>query len=56
MSAPDRLRTTLTALAFAVAMLLLGLINPNAAPGRHGCGLVCDAHVAGPPLGPFGQR
>ncbi len=56
MSAPDRLRTTLTALAFAAAMLLLGLMNPNAVPGGHSCGLVCDAHVAATPLGPFGQR
>jgi hypothetical protein len=51
MSAHDRFRTTLAALGFALAMLILGLLNPNAVPGRTGCGLVCDAHVAAPLAG-----
>jgi hypothetical protein len=51
MSAHDSLRITLTAVGFAVAMLLLGLLNPNAVPGRSGCGLVCDAQVAAPLMG-----
>ncbi|NBB71194.1 MAG: hypothetical protein GVY33_12880 [Alphaproteobacteria bacterium] len=41
MSTPHRCRTTFAAVAFAAAMLLLGLMNPNAAPGRTSCGLVC---------------
>lgn len=51
MSAHVRLRTTLAALGFALAMLVLGLLNPNAEPGRTGCGLVCDARVATPLAG-----
>lgn len=46
MSTPHRCCTTLTAVAFAAAMLLLGLLNPNAAPGRASCGLVCGADGA----------
>ena len=51
MSAHERLRTTLAALGFALAMLILGLLNPNAELGRSGCGLVCDARVAAPLAG-----
>ncbi len=51
MSSHDRLRTTLAALGFALAMLGLGLLNPNAVPGHAGCGLVCDARVAAPLVG-----
>lgn len=48
MSAENRFRTTLVAVGFAVAMMLLGLMNPNATAGRQACGLVCDASVAAP--------
>ncbi len=51
MSAQDRLRTTLAAVGFAIAMVLLGLMNPNAAPGHTGCGLVCEARIAAPATG-----
>lgn len=53
MSAPHRCCTTLAAVAFAAAMLLLGLLNPNAVPGRASCGLVCggDAATAAPVAG-----
>jgi hypothetical protein len=51
MSAHARFRTTLAALGFAAAMLVLGLLNPHAVPGHAGCGLVCDAHVASPLAG-----
>ena len=45
MSAPDATRTAL-AVAFVVAMLALGGLNPNGALGHGSCGLVCDAaHV-----------
>jgi hypothetical protein len=54
MSTPHRCRTTLTAVAFAAAMLLLGLLNPNAAPGRTSCGLVCAADgIATAPVAEF---
>ena len=45
MSANHRIRTTLVAVGFTVAMMLLGLMNPNATAGWHACGLVCDASV-----------
>jgi len=50
MSTPHRCFTTLAAVAFAAAMVLLGLMNPNAAPGRTSCGLVCgtDAGTTAP--------
>ena len=51
MSAPDRLCSTLAAVAFALTMLVLGLMNPHAAPGRTACGLSCDAPVSATPFG-----
>ena len=51
MSAHARFRTTLAALGFAAAMLLLGLLNPHADLGHAGCGLVCEAKVATPLAG-----
>jgi hypothetical protein len=53
MLAHDRFRHLCTAVAFALAMLVLGLMNPNAAPGRMACGLVCSGPVANSPLAPF---
>jgi hypothetical protein len=47
MPAQNRVWTTLVAVGFAVAMVALGLLNPNAATGRAGCGLVCEAPVVG---------
>jgi hypothetical protein len=43
MFAHDRFRHLCTAILFVVAMLALGLMNPNAVPGSAGCGLACDA-------------
>lgn len=56
MSTHARLWTTLAAVAFALAMVGLGLLNPNAELGRTGCGLVCDARVAGSLAGGFGAN
>jgi len=55
MSANDRFRTTLAAVAFALAMLALGLLNPNADLGRTSCGLACGAPMTAP-LGPWAAR
>jgi hypothetical protein len=51
MPAHARFRTTLAALGFAAAMLVLGLLNPHAVVGHAGCGLVCEAQVAAPLAG-----
>lgn len=55
MSLRDRFRTTLVAIGFAITMVLLGLMNPNATTGEHACGLVCDAQVE-TPLGGLARR
>lgn len=55
MSARDRFRNTLVAVGFALTMVLLGLMNPNATAGRHACGLVCEARVETPLAGLAGR-
>ncbi len=47
MTTPEFTRTSL-AIAFALAMLALGTLNPNASFGEVSCGLICEGAAATP--------
>lgn len=47
MSSPELTRTSI-AIAFALAMLALGTLNPNGHFGKVSCGLVCNEAILAP--------